>query len=144
MPNLARSTFRGLLCLSAFATLACADSTPAEPRVSLGDDPSASTVYVTNDGPVALVNVKVRTSEADALPVVSTLAPGATAGPYGVSVMHSYPLVEVTMQGRTVIANPVEGFAGFNPPRAAGAWEIRMRPASESNTLDIRVAPRTP
>ena len=144
MLNLARSTARGLLCLSTLAALACADSTPAEPRVSLVDDPSASAVYVTNDGPVAMANVKVRTSDADLLPVVASLAPGATAGPYAVSVMHSYPLVEVTMQGRTVIANPVEGFAGFNPPREAGAWVIRIRPASESNTLDIRVAPHVP
>lgn len=149
MPNLVHSTVHGLFRLSAlatlaFATVACADSTPAGPRTLLIDDPSASVVSIMNDGAVPLGNVKVRTSETDVLPTVGTIAPGQTAGPFAVSVMHTDPMVEVTIQGRAVLAHPVEGFTGFNPRRAQGAYVIRLRPGTEPNTLDIRVTPPVP
>jgi hypothetical protein len=144
MPNFARSTSRGLLCLAALAALACADSTAAGPNASLINDPSASTVSIMNDGTVPLTNVKVTTSETDVLSVVATINPGQTVGPFPVSAMHTDPMVQATVQGRTIILHPVEGFSGFNPPRAAGAYVIRLRPGSEPNTLDLRVTPPAP
>jgi hypothetical protein len=120
MPNLARSTFRGPLYLSAPGALACADSTPAGTNASLIADPSASTVSIMNDGTVPPTDVKVSTSERDVLPVVATINPGQTVGPFPVSAMHTDPMIQATVQGRTIVLHPAEGFPGFNPPRAAG------------------------
>ena len=143
MPHASRSAFRPLLCLTALATLACAESTVAAPRsTSLG--PNASLVSIVNDGAVAMSNTRVTTSERDVLPAIATLAPGATVGPYAVAVMHSYPMVQVVVSGRELIAHPVEGFTGFNPPRAPGSYVIRVRPGSEPGILDIRITPPSP
>ena len=146
MSLLTRVLPRGLVGLAAIAVaaalLACSgNGVEPQPRGSASE--SNSTVTLMNDGSVALQNVRVLTSANDVL-VLATLNPGQTAGPYPISVMHSSPSAQATAQGRLVAAIPVEGFDGFNPPRPAGAYVIRLRVGSEPGFLDIRVSPPIP
>ena len=142
MSLLTRLQPRCLVGLAAVAMLGCSDN-GVEPRLRGNTGESSSTVSLVNDGAVPLQNVRVLTSANDVL-VLATLNPGQTAGPYPVSVMHTNPSAQATAQGRLVAAIPVEGFDGFNPPRAAGAYTIRLRVGTEPGFLDIRVSPPLP
>lgn len=119
----------------AFGVLAC----------SAGDveltvpSPSSASVRVTNDGTAAMSELRVLTSDRDSIPLIATLNAGQTLGPFQVSALHSAPYVQATVQGRELMSHPVEGFSGFNPALAAGAYVVRLRVAD--GILDVRVAP---
>jgi len=139
MSMLAFSRIRAALCLTVLALLACSGSRSVAPV-----DRSTTTVVLLNDGAVVLTDIRILTSDKDSLPVVAALSPGRTVGPYAVSVLHTNPFVVAKIQGRSVVAHPIEGFSGFNPPRAPGAYVISLRAASELTALDVRVTAGTP
>lgn len=130
------------LALVSSATLSsCAAPPPAGPLEGNRVDGFPSSLTVVNDGSVMLTDVKLLTSERDSV-VFATLLPGESKGPYGIAVMHESPLVTFKAQGRTLLLNPVEGFAGgFNPPRPAGAYTVKIRPAAQPNQIDLRITP---
>jgi len=135
---------RTLAALAVLAPLACTSPTADEPTLPLPDAAlGATTVTIVNDGAVALTQLRVLTSDVDSVPRIDALAPGKASGPYAVSSVHEAPLVESVVQGRTLIARPVEGFTGFNPARAAGAYVVRVRPTSDLGMLDVRVEAAT-
>ncbi len=103
-------------------------------RASLGG------TYVTliNDGAIAFTDVRVIASAKDSVPLLASLTTGGRAGPYSVGALHSAPMVTLLAQGRRVVAQPVEGFSGFNPPLAAGSYVVRLRVTLEG-ILDVRV-----
>ena len=140
MTILSRARHHALALALAAASASCAAPTPADPLEGNRVDGFPSTVSVVNDGPVVLTDVKVLTSEKDSV-VIATLQPGETKGPYGISVMHTNPLVSMKAQGRAMLLNPVEGFSGFNPPRPAGAYTVKLRTTSDPNWIDLRITP---
>lgn len=98
----------------------------------------AAYVTLLNDGATTLTNVRVVTSEKDSVPLAMTLAPGQRLGPYRVAALHTNPYVAALLQGRSVVSHPVEGFSGFNPRLASGAYVVRLRTTTEG-MLDVRV-----
>lgn len=129
-PHFAAAARRASLALSFCAACSSTEVT---------DSGGAIAVAVQNDGSVAFTDLRIRTSEEDSLPRIATLNAGQYVGPYHVRALHSAPLVQATVQGRAVIAHPVEGFAGFNPALPQGAYLVRLRVTD--GILDVRVAP---
>lgn len=123
---------RALLALVLAA--ACSSTDPTDTASG------ATAVAVQNDGIVAFADLRITTSERDSLPRIATLNAGQYSGPYQVGVLHSAPLVQATAQGRAMIAHPVEGFSGFNPPLPTGAYVVKLRVTD--GILDVRVEPR--
>jgi hypothetical protein len=131
MPSLFVVTARRAL----FALAFCAACSSTE----VTDSSGATAVAVQNDGSVAFTDVRILTSEEDSLPRIATLTAGQYVGPFQVHALHSAPLVQAMAQGRAMIAHPVEGFSGFNPPLPQGAYVVRLRVTD--GILDVRVEP---
>jgi hypothetical protein len=140
MTILSRAMHHALVFTLAAASASCAAPTPAEPREGNRVDGFSSTLSIVNDGSVVLTDVRVLTSERDSVSI-ATLQPGETKGPYGISVMHTNPLVSMKAQGRAMLLHPVEGFSGFNPARPAGAYTVKLRTTSDPNQIDLRITP---
>jgi hypothetical protein len=141
MTALSRARRCARLVAAALTIAGCAAPTPyEEPPEGQRVDGFPSTLTIVNDGAVTMNDVKVLTSARDSV-VIATLAPGQSKGPYGISVMHTSPVVMLKIEGRTLLLHPVEGFAAFNPPRPAGAYTVRLRSSGDPNQIDLRITP---
>jgi hypothetical protein len=112
-----------LAALLGAATLACS-SAPPEPTSGL------FTIRVFNGSSIALTNVEITTAEGISFRE-PRLEHGEMSRPHYVDVMHSAPLVTVRADGQTLVSNPTEGFGGFNPKLAPGAYVIDLVVSSD-------------
>lgn len=135
-----RGKHHALALTLAIAASSCAVPTPADPSEGNLVDGFPSTLSVVNDGSVVLTDVKVLTSDRDSVTIAS-MQPGESKGPYGITVMHTNPLVRMKAQGRALLLHPVEGFSGFNPTRPAGAYTVKLRTTSNPDQIDLRITP---
>jgi hypothetical protein len=86
--------------------------------------------------------LKVTTGEGVAPIEVDRLAAGGRSEARAVSVLHSFPIVTLTTNGKQFTAHPIEGFIeGWNPSKAPGQYLIRLKVAPEYQVLDVRVVP---
>lgn len=127
------------LCAAAALVLAACSEVSLEPGSAVRRAPlTGAMVTLLNDGAVTLSNVRVITSSGDSIPLVASLPPGARVGPHAVAALHTNPFVSATAQGRNVVAQPVEGFSGFNPRLSSGFYSVRLRHTLDG-ILDVRV-----
>jgi len=103
------------------------------------DSGSAYTVQLHNDGAATLTNLRVTTGPNVPPLTTASLSPGASTGPTSVPVLHEHPIVALTVNGRSAVFQPVEGFEGFNARVAPGAYLIRIRYVPEHQTIAARV-----
>jgi hypothetical protein len=119
------------IALSLALAAGCGDSTVSQPA---GD----FTVRVFNGSPVAVSNIRVRVSEQDEF-TVARLEHGDMSGTYAVRAMHTNPAVTLTVSGETLTSIPIEGFSGFNPALARGAYVVTVTVTGAPRRLDVSV-----
>ena len=93
-------------------------------------------VWVFNDSPVAVSNVRVAVSDQDEF-TISHLDRGGASDRYVVHVIHTDPAVTLTVGGETLASTPTEGFAGFNPPVAPGKYVITVSVSGSPRRLVV-------
>ena len=133
MKNLRKSALAGFAML----TLAsCADDSLS------GNDVARVSVF--NDSPVVVSDVRVTTAEGSTF-TVPLIQPGATSAEHVVAALHEYPIVALTVAGKSFIAHPVEGFvSGYNRRLPTGAYTIKVQPRSVEGVVDVTVTQIVP
>ena len=114
-----------------------------------GRDGSITEVVETGTGPiqlrlrhsgsVALANVNVLVADGVAPITTDLLQPGQTLSFVSRPRAHTDPAVSAKAGGQTLMSQPVEGFAGFNPPLADGRYTIGLEVASLEGTVRLIV-----
>ena len=128
-----RSVIR--LALAALAVAGCGTDPVATPGA--GD----YQVRVGNAGDVALRDLVVYVSASDSLRL-GDLARGTTSDYRAARASHEYPIVRATVDGRSLVAHPVEGFVpGFNRVLEPGryTYTVAVVTSEGSQLLDVRV-----
>jgi hypothetical protein len=137
VPSLPRVVHLTSLALLGAASIAC--SAPASPSLDARGtrtDGGAFAITLVNDGSSDMTAVKVTTGEGVAPIEVDRSAARA------VTVLHEYPIVTLTNNGKQYTAHPVEGFVeGFNPSKAPGQYLVKLKIVPEYQLLDVRVDP---
>lgn len=100
---------------------------------------SVARVRVLNDSQLAVSNVKITTGEGSDFTIASLL-PGATSAEHSVEKMHQNPMISLTAGGKSLVAHPVEGFSGFNPPLPAGNYLIKIEPRVSEGVIAVSVS----
>lgn len=121
------------LAVAGFSGAGCAHRKTSEPAT--GD----YRVRVFNDSPYALSNVHVVTGQGAEFTLVR-LEHGELSAERVVSRVHEAPAVTVTVEGETLSSLPIEGFTGFNPPVAPGAYVIDLAIVGSPRALQVTLS----
>ena len=121
------------LAVAGFAGAGCAHRATSEPVT--GD----YRVRVFNDSPYALSNVRVVTGQGAEF-TVARLEHGELSAERVVSRLHEAPAVTLTVEGETLSSLPIEGFTGFNPPVAPGAYVIDLAVVGSPRALQVTLS----
>ena len=121
------------LTVAGLAVAGCAHRTTSEPAT--GD----YRVRVFNDSPYALSNVHVVTGQGAEF-TLARLEHGEVSAERAVNRLHEAPAVTLTVEGQTLSSLPIEGFTGFNPPVAPGAYVIDLEIVGSPRSLRVTLS----
>ncbi len=126
------------LLASALIVLGAAGSCRNATAPSPSNLPGGTHVRVFNDSPYTLTNVRIDVSEDEHFTIAS-LEHGDLSADQGLHEMHETPAVTATANGKTFVANPVEGFAGFNPKLSPGSYVISIHIGGAPLSMTVTV-----
>lgn len=121
------------VAVAGLAGAGCAHRTTSEPAT--GD----YRVRVFNDSPYALSNVHVVTGQGAEF-TLAHLEHGELSAAQVVNRLHEAPAVTLTVEGQTLSSLPIEGFTGFNPPVAPGAYVIDLEIVGSPRALRVTLS----
>jgi len=121
------------LAVAGLAGTGCAHRTTSEPAT--GD----YRVRVFNDSPYALSNVHVVTGQGAEF-TLARLEHGELSAERLVNRLHQAPAVTLTVEGEALSSFPIEGFTGFNPPVAPGAYVIDLAIIGSPRALRVTLS----
>ncbi|HEU4787829.1 MAG TPA: hypothetical protein VFS57_10480 [Gemmatimonadaceae bacterium] len=121
------------LAVAGLGGAGCAQHTTSEP--AFGD----YRVRVFNDSPYALSNVHVVTGQGAEFSL-ARLEHGELSAERVVNRLHEAPAVTLTVEGQALSSLPIEGFTGFNPQVAPGAYVIDLAIVGSPRVLQVTLS----
>jgi hypothetical protein len=134
--TLARARLFALAATLAVTSACGADATTA----MLADSGSGPiSIRVHNSGALTFTDVSIVVADDVAPITLSELRPGQTTDYVARPRAHENPLVTLKIDGKEFASHPVEGFTGFNPALADGAYTINMQQVVVETTTVLYV-----